>query len=67
MLTTNLWIQTGLVNGSLGVVIAIVYNAHCKTPDPPDYVVVHFQNYIGPPLDPKKPRDILIPAITQGS
>ena len=40
MLTTNLWIQMGLVNGSLWEVVDIVYTPGCKPPDLPLYVVV---------------------------
>lgn len=67
MLTKNLWIQANLVNGSLGLVTTIMYNACCKLPDLPNYVVFNLHYYIGPPWDPQNPRYIPILAITQGN
>lgn len=42
MLTTNIWVVAGLVNGSLGLVKAIVYARGAKPPQLPEYVVVEF-------------------------
>ena len=60
MLTTNLWIDAGLVNGSLGVVKDIVYAIDCKPPLFPSYVTVEFNSYIDPPWDPNSPKTIPI-------
>ena len=49
MLTANLWIQGGLVNGSLGVVKDIVYATSSKPPQLPTYVTVTFDSYNGTP------------------
>ena len=39
MLTCNLWVQSGLVNGALGEVIQIVYRPGSNPPQLPAYVV----------------------------
>ena len=67
MLTTNLWIQTSLVNGSIGQVHSIVYDIISSPPNLPKYVVVKFDNYIGPPWDAQNPKTIPITTITRGS
>ena len=67
MLTTNLWIQTGLVNGSIGQVNSIVYDTISSPPNLPKYVVVKFDNYTGPPWDAQNPKIVLITPITRGS
>ena len=38
MLTSNLWIDPGLINGALGVIQHIVYNPGNLLPEPPMYV-----------------------------
>ena len=40
MLTSNLWIEIGLVNGSMGYVVAILYQPGAKPPALPTAVVV---------------------------
>ena len=40
MLTANLWVQAGLVNGSLGKVIHIAYNSNEQPPTLPSFFVV---------------------------
>jgi len=49
MLTSNLWTDAELVNGALGVVETIVYNPGGLPPEPPTYVLVRFDNYVGIP------------------
>ncbi|KAH9295198.1 hypothetical protein KI387_038786 [Taxus chinensis] len=49
MLTSNLWVSSGLVNGALGQVIDVVYNPESHPPDLPSFVVVNFRHYQGPP------------------
>ena len=49
MLTSNLWIQAGLVNGAMGSVEAICYRSGVHgRPDLPVAVMVHFNSYHGP-------------------
>ena len=50
MLTVNIWVDAGLVNGSVGTVVDIVYSGDKRSPhDLPDFVVCHFPQYRGPP------------------
>lgn len=51
MLSANLWVETGLVNGALGQVKEIVYNGGERPPELPLFVVVQFKNHIGPIWD----------------
>ncbi|XP_057830374.2 ATP-dependent DNA helicase PIF1-like [Cryptomeria japonica] len=51
MLTSNLWIQAGLVNGALGYIRKIVYKPGSAPPEPPSYVMVEFDNYSGLPFE----------------
>ena len=45
MLTCNLWIEVGLVNGTLGYVEEIFYRPRRAPPKLPLYVLVKFKNY----------------------
>ena len=47
MLTSNLWVEMGLVNGAMGRVVAICYQQG-GPPDLPVAVMVHFDSYSGP-------------------
>ena len=49
MLTSNLWVDVGLVNGAMGTIRAICYHSG-GPPDLPISVMVHFDNYSGPTL-----------------
>ena len=60
MLTKNLWIEVGLVNGSLGYIKNIVYKLGTAPPEPPAYVTVEFDNYSGVPFDDHHPKIIPI-------
>lgn len=49
MLRTNLWTDTGLVNGALGTIVDIVYSPGKSPPEvQPMFVCVHFDSYSGP-------------------
>ena len=51
MLTANLWVQAGLVNGAVGTVVAICYNeSDGSPPSLPQAVTVQFDSYTGPTL-----------------
>jgi len=67
ILTSNLWVEAGLVNGSLGKVISISYASHCKPLELPSFVVIDFLHYKGPPWDVYNPQYVPIPLITRGS
>ena len=49
MLTSNLWIEHGLVNGAMGTVESICYETG-GPPSLPTAVMVHFDKYSGPSL-----------------
>ena len=49
MLTSNLWIEVGLVNGAMGTVEAICY-LRDTPPHLPVAVMVHFDHYTGPTM-----------------
>lgn len=66
MLCTNLFVQTGLVNGAIGEIKAIVYNDGEMPPQLPLIVVVQFFNYIGLAWDDTNPKNIPITSITRG-
>lgn len=48
MLTSNLWVEAGLVNGSMGTVAAICYRSGEAPPSLPVSIMVHFDSYSGP-------------------
>ena len=50
MLTANLWVEVGLVNGALGIIKAICYGSDQSPPDLPIAVTVKFDPYTGPTL-----------------
>ncbi|XP_057849653.2 uncharacterized protein LOC131060435 [Cryptomeria japonica] len=66
MLSTNLWVETRLVNGALRQVREIVYNDGEHPPQLPLFVVVQFQNYTGPTWDHNNPTNIPIQPISRG-
>ena len=49
MLSSNLWVDVGLVNGAMGTIRAICYHSG-GPPDLPIAVMVHFDSYSGPTL-----------------
>ncbi|XP_059070787.1 uncharacterized protein LOC131860397 [Cryptomeria japonica] len=67
MLTSNLWIEAGLVNGALGYIQKIVYKTRCMPPEPPLYVMVKFDNYSGFPIDDHNPQAVPISIRQRGS
>ena len=46
-LTENIFKKAGLTNGSVGTVVAIIYEEGSKPQDLPSMVIVHFPDYIG--------------------
>ena len=50
MLTANLWVEAGLVNGAMGTVVAICYKTSQSSPHLPVSVMVRFDYYSGPTL-----------------
>ena len=54
MLTSNLWVEVGLVNGAMGTIEAICYRSG-GPPDLPLAVMVKFDHYAGPLQDSTVP------------
>ena len=50
MLTANLWVDVGLVNGAMGTITAICYRPGGAPPDLPVAVMVRLDSYSGPML-----------------
>ena len=50
MLTSNLWVDVGLVNGAIGTIVTICYEEGQCPPDLPVAVTVLFDTYKGPTL-----------------
>ena len=67
MLTSNLWTNAGLVNGALGFIQQIVYNPRSSPPEPPTYVLIKFDNYVGVPWDESFPQVVPITSIERGN
>ena len=63
MLTSNLWQQVGLCNGTRGTVDNILYAEGQKPPSVPIAITVDFPDYSGPSFFPNKPKCIPIPPI----
>ncbi|GFH54205.1 hypothetical protein CTEN210_10681 [Chaetoceros tenuissimus] len=62
-LTQNKWAIKGLFNGSLGTVVDVRFEKGCSPllGDLPLFVIVDFDNYIGPPWDKDNPTYVPIP------
>lgn len=63
ILTSNIWVQDGLVNGSLGCIRKIVYEQGIAPPEPPTYVMVEFDNYSRLPFEDHHPKTVPITPI----
>ena len=55
-----MWRETGLTNGSQGSVIAIIYRPGLAPPNIPDFVLVQFDQYVGPSFLPNIERVVPI-------
>ena len=60
MLTVNIWQQVGLCNGAPGTIHQFLYQADHKPPYLPIAVLVHFDNYTGPPFLRSQPNCVPI-------
>ena len=67
MLTSNLWVEAGLINGAQGKVEDIVFHPQDSTDSLPTYVLVSLDEYNGPPLfqDDEKKKWVPIFQITR--
>jgi ATP-dependent DNA helicase PIF1 len=67
MLTCNLWVEAGLVNGALGCIQNIFYMPGTKPPLLPMYTTVLFDKYIGAPFDINNPKVVPITPVIRGN
>ena len=65
LITSNLWKESGLVNGAQGTVYKIVYRPQHKPPELPAVVFVEVPQYIGPSYFDDKPNIVPIVPITR--
>ena len=63
MLTSNLWQQVGLCNGTAGIIDSLLYAEGQKPPNLPIAVLVNFPDYAGPPFLINKPKCVPIPPV----
>ena len=67
MLTCNLWVEAGLVNGAIGTAQNTFYCDGSKPPQLRIYTIVCFDNYIGVLWDTREPKFIPITPISRGN
>ena len=67
MLTSKIWTQVGLVNGTLGEIVDIIYSSGSKPPEVPLYIVTRIDNYIGSPWNEEDPKLVPIIPLCLGS
>ena len=65
MLTSNLWTERGLVNGSMGSIYDITKDEGVSISALPSILLVRFNDYIGPDFIPGSPRIVPIFPATQ--
>ncbi|XP_067950571.1 ATP-dependent DNA helicase PIF1-like [Watersipora subatra] len=63
MLGANLWVEKGLVNGSIGTVLRIIYCANQGPPALPAFVFCIFPDYTGPTFFPEHPNSFPVTPI----
>ena len=64
MLTSNLWHQVGLCNGTTGTIDSLLYCQGHKLPHLPIAIMVNFPDYRGLPFIQNKPKSIPMSPIT---
>ena len=62
MLTMNICVNVGLVNGSMGDIVDIIYQTS-KHPDLPDFIIVEFPSYTGIPFFSGEDRRLWVPLV----
>lgn len=67
MLTCNIWVEDGLVNGAFGFVKDIFYHPTSKPPQLPMFTTVVFDKYVGVPLDARNPNIVPITPVIRGN
>jgi ATP-dependent exoDNAse (exonuclease V) alpha subunit len=64
LLTNNMWQEAGLVNGSVGTVVDLVYTTDQQPPALPQAIIVDFPEYTGPEFFPGHPTWVPVPPQT---
>ena len=67
MLTCNLWVESGLVNGALRYIENIFFASGSNPPQLPQFVTIMFEKYCGVPFDRDYPILVPIPPIVRGN
>jgi len=67
MLTCDLWVEVGLVNGALGYVKDIFYTPISKPPQHPMFTTVVFDKYVGVPFDARNPNIVPMTPLIRGN
>ena len=65
MLSSNMWTEQGLVNGSVGTIVAILYRSD-GPPDLPIAVVVHSDKYNSPTWEGRNAFPLHHPSVDRG-
>ena len=58
MLTNNIWVRAGLINGAQGVVVDVVFQSQDELPE---YVLINFDDYKGPRIYPDEDKKTWVP------
>ncbi len=66
MLTANLWIETGLVNRSMGTVVDIIFEGN-GPPSLPIAVFIKFDTYNGPTVKTLEEEEVVLIALIKCS
>lgn len=67
MLTRNLWVEAGLVNGALGFFKDIFYPPTSKQPRLPMFTTIGYYKYVGVPFDASNPNVVPITPVIRGN
>ena len=67
MLTCNLWVEAGLVNGALGYVKDIFYTPTSEPSQLPMFTNGSFDKYVGVPFDVSNPNIVSITPVIRGN
>jgi ATP-dependent DNA helicase PIF1 len=61
MLTANLWVEKGLMNGAFGTIRNIIFESGMKPPNMPIAIVIEMDsNYTGPSVPGLPARHIML-------
>jgi ATP-dependent DNA helicase PIF1 len=67
MLMDNVWLKTGLVNGSIGIVQDLMFESSQDYIDSPSIAIIDFPQYCGPSYYPEHPTWVPISQLQNGA